>query len=88
MRHLKEVTRITSDIDYYYCIIKLSSWPLVYDIYATMLNHLTCLFLGFHTVFLFCYCEGNLNCMHLAYGDMRYLWYIYEGILVWIIPLT
>ena len=41
MGHWKEVTRITGDTDYYYCIIKLSGSPLLYDIYATMLNNLT-----------------------------------------------
>ena len=76
MRHWKEVTRITCDTDCYYCIIKLSCSPLVYDICATVLNHLTCLFSGFYIVFLFYYCEDNSGCINSAYGDMRYQVYI------------
>ena len=53
MGNWKEVIIITGDTDYYYCIIKLSGLPLVYDICATVLSHLTCLFSRFHTAFLY-----------------------------------
>jgi len=59
--------------------------PLTYDIYATVLNHMTCLFSGFHTASLFCSCEGDLGCINSTYCDLRYMVYIYEGFLVWII---
>ena len=34
---------------------------------------------------LFCYFEGNSDCIHLVDGEMR-IRYIYESFLVWIIP--
>jgi len=50
---------LTSDIlDLYWWDLwhnTLSYSPLTYDIYATVLNYLTCLFLGFHTVFYTCF---------------------------------
>ena len=49
----------------------LSCLPLTYDICATLLNHLTCLFFGFSYHFLFCYCEGNLGYMNSDYYDVR-----------------
>ena len=66
----------------------LSYSPLTYDICATVLNHLTCLFSSFHPVSSLCCCEGNLGCINSAYDDLRYVVYIYEGFLIWIIPLT
>ena len=76
MVYWKEVARITGDIDCYYYIIKLSYSPLVYDTCATVLNHLTCLFLDFYNVFLFCYYEDNSSSINSVYGDMRYMVYI------------
>jgi len=55
----------------------LSCSPLIYDICATVLNHLTCLFSSFHTVSLFCYCEGSSDYINSAYGDLRYMVYIW-----------
>ena len=31
----------------------------------------------FTLFFLFCYCEGNLGCINSAYGDVRYMVYIW-----------
>jgi len=50
---------ITGDTDCYYYIIKLFGSLLVYDICATMLNHLTCLFSGIHLLSYFYYYKGN-----------------------------
>ena len=52
-----------------------------------MLNPLTCLFPGFCTVFLLCYFRATWVVWTQAtvtYG----IWYIYESILIWIIPST
>jgi len=55
----------------------LSCSPLTYDICATLLNHFTCLFMGFHIVSLFSYCESNSDYMNSDYCDVRcwvYIW--------------
>ena len=68
---------IIGDTDCYYCIIKLSRLPFVYDICATVLSQLTCLFLGFHTAFLFLLLyKDNSGCMNSAYGDMGFKVYL------------
>jgi len=53
MGYWLETIIITGDTSCYYYIIKLSGFPLVYNICATVLSHLTCLFSDFHTAFLF-----------------------------------
>jgi len=41
------------------------------------LNHLTCLFPGFHSVSLFCYYEGNPGYMNSGNGDIEHMVYIW-----------
>jgi len=65
----------------------LSGSPLTYDIYDTLLNHMTCLFLSFDTVFLFYYYEVNSGCW-IQIMVIWDIWYIDEGFLIWIIPST
>ena len=67
---------ITGDTDCYYFIIKLSGLPLVYDICATALSHLTYLFSGFQLLSYFCYSEGISGCINSVYGDMRFKVYL------------
>jgi len=60
--------RITSDTDDYYCIIKLSYPPLLYDFCVTVtIPDILILLLW-----------GNSSCMDSGYGDMRYMIYIWE----------
>ena len=48
--------------------------------FASVLNHLTCLFLGFQTVYLFCYCEILLLWRKLGLYKFSLWWHKIYGI--------